>query len=76
MITSNSILQSVHTFFFVNRVCAVGTATSYNLGGLGIETQWGRDFLHLFRPAVGHTQPSIKWVPALFPECKVAGTWR
>jgi len=40
----------------------VGTATAYRLG---IESQWGRDFLHLSRPALRPTQPPVQWVPGL-----------
>jgi len=29
--------------------------------------RWGRDFLHLSRPALGSTQPPIQWVPG--PSC-------
>jgi hypothetical protein len=31
---------------------SVGTATRYRLDGPGIESRWGRDFLHLSRPVV------------------------
>ena len=31
----------------------VGIATGYGLDGPGIESRWGRDFLHLSRPALG-----------------------
>jgi hypothetical protein len=34
---------------------AVGIATGYGLDGPGIESRWGRDFPHLFRPALGPT---------------------
>ena len=30
-------------------------------GRSGIESRWGRDFL----PALGPTQPPVKWVPGL-----------
>ena len=35
-------------------------ATGYGLDGSGFEFQWGRGFPHLFRPAVGPTQPPLQ----------------
>ena len=35
-------------------------ATLYGLERPGIESGWGRNFLHLFRPALGPTHPPIR----------------
>jgi hypothetical protein len=39
---------------------SVGIATRYGMDGHGIDTWWGRDFLHPFRTALGPTQPPIQ----------------
>ena len=50
--------------FTVGQDSVVSIATCYELDGQGIETQWGRDFQHLSRPALGPTQqPPVQWVP-------------
>ena len=46
----------------MGRDSSVGIATSYGLGGPGIESRWGRDFLHPSRPALGTIQPPVQWV--------------
>jgi hypothetical protein len=58
----------------VGRDSSVGIATRYGSKGTKIESQGGADFSHLFQPTLGPTQPPIKWVPALFPGGKTAGT--
>jgi hypothetical protein len=47
------------------RDSSVGIATHYGLEGPGIESRWGRDFLHASRPALGSVQIPIQWVPCL-----------
>jgi hypothetical protein len=44
---------------------SVGIATGYGLDGPGIESRWGRDFLHLSRPTIGLIQPLVQWIPGL-----------
>jgi len=43
----------------------VGIVTDYGPDSPGIESQWGQDFPHLSRPALGSTQPPVQWVPGL-----------
>jgi len=64
-----------HPKFFIGReggggegktwgyISKFGIATRYGLGGPGIESRWGRDFPHLFKPTLRPTQPPIKWTP-------------
>jgi hypothetical protein len=47
------------------RDSVVDVATGYGLDGPRIESRWGRDFPHLYRPAMGLTQPLRQRVPGL-----------
>ena len=59
------ILFPIDYCFFRSRNSSVGIATRYGLDGPGIESRWGRDFLHLSRQSLGPTQHHIQWVPCL-----------
>ena len=43
----------------MGRDSSVGIATGYGLDGPGIESRWGRDFPHLFRPVLWLNQPPV-----------------
>jgi hypothetical protein len=55
------------------RNIVVSIRTSYGLEGPGIESRWGRDFLHQSRPALEPTQLPVQWVPGPVPGGKAAG---
>jgi len=43
------------------------------MDGPGIESQWGKYFPHLSRPALAPKQLSVKWVTLLLPGSKATG---
>jgi hypothetical protein len=58
--------KEVHISFvctYMGPGSSVGIETDYGLDGPGIE--WGRDFSHTSRSALGPTQPPVQWVPGL-----------
>jgi len=46
--------------------CLLLDSIRYGLDGPRIESRWRRDFPHPSRPALGPTQPFVKWVPGFF----------
>jgi hypothetical protein len=56
-----------------SQVSSVGIATHYGLDTPRIESQWGRDSLHLSSPALRSTQPPIQWVLGLSQGVKRPG---
>jgi hypothetical protein len=66
------------TFTLYMDVCdrSVGIATGYGLDDRGSNLCRGKIFLFstASRPALGHTQPPIQWLPeVIFPGDKAAG---
>jgi hypothetical protein len=58
-------LCTMHTFYRMYSSggglgSVVGIATGYRLGSPGIESQWGQDVPHLYRPAMGPTQLPVQ----------------
>ena len=49
----------------ISKYSVVDIVTGYGLDGPRIESQWGQDFLHLSKLALGPTQPPVQWVPGL-----------
>jgi len=51
--------------FVSEPVSSVGIATAYGLEGPGLNPG-GDEIFRLSRPALGPTQPPVKWVPDLY----------
>ena len=60
----------------MDRNSSVDIATRFGLDGPGIESWWGRHFLHQSRPALGPALPPTQRVPGPFPGSILAKAWR
>jgi len=54
---------------------SLGIADRYGLDGPGIESRWGRNFSHKFRPTLRPIQPLIPEVLSNFRGGKAAESW-
>jgi hypothetical protein len=75
MFTASSCVWVPNSVEIMNWGSVVRIVKNYGLDGPGIESQWGRDFLHTTRLVLGPTQHPVQWAPGLFPGGKVSGVW-
>jgi len=57
----------------VDRDSSDDVAARDGLDGSGIESRWGRNYLHLSRLALGSTQVLVEWEPGLYQGVKRKG---
>jgi hypothetical protein len=69
-------IRRIETARAMGRDSAVGITTRKGLEGTGIESQWGRDFLHPSILDLGPTKLPIQVELGLFPRGKAVGPWR
>jgi len=60
----------------MDRDNVVDVVIRYRFDGPGIESRWGRVFLHPSRPALVPIQPTVQGVTGLLASSKAAGAWR
>ena len=63
-------------YWMMCRDSVAGIVNCYVRDGPGIESRWGRDFPHLYIPALGPTPPPAQWVPGLSTRDKAADARR
>jgi hypothetical protein len=67
--------QVQHLINYVIRKSEIASSVQV-LHDPGSNSRWGGDFPHLFRTALGPTQPPVQLALGLFPESKAPAAWR
>ena len=55
----------LHELSRMDQDSSIGIATRYGLEGPGIESRWGRDFSHSYKPALETIQHPVQRVSGL-----------
>ena len=72
----NGLIQTrADSAVFVPRISTCVHAGTDCVSVSGIESRWGREFPHPFRPAVERTQPPVRVGPGHIPSGRGAGAW-